>query len=411
MQTGNPDYDLSSDWIDYPSIGAAGPDELMPIVFAVLDTVSLTRDMLDLALRSTVSLTTHGDLAEKIVAMRQVLREELTTQNLDGLIVPFEPGTYNVEATVIENLLFGNARTPALLAGAITANPYFRAVLDKHGLNDRLFAMGIEVARNAIELFSDLPPDHPFFQQLTFMNADDIPAYQILMQKLDSSSAVVTESDRASMIRLSFDYIEPRHRFGLLTDELMAEIVECRAEFHDGLPDDMKDAIELYDPHRYIVSGTLLDNMLFGRISQKYRDGADRIYAAVAKLLPTLGLYETVLAIGLDFHVGAGGKRLTPVQRQKLSLARALIRRSDYYLFNRPLSALDSRLQVQILQNVLTCLRADGRSPGIAWVVSNASLARHFDRIAVLDRGVLAEEGSYDDLVKRNGIFKEMISA
>jgi putative ABC transport system ATP-binding protein len=411
LRAGNPDYDLNSDWIDYASIGVTGPDGLLPAVFAALDAVALTKDILDLALNTAVDPAAYADLAAKIVAMRKILREELVTQDLQGLIVPFEPGAYNVEATVIENLLFGNARTPALMAGAITTNAYFRKILDDQKLADKLFAMGIEVARNAIELFSDLPADHPFFQQLTFMTADDIPAYQMLLQKLDSSTAVVSEADRADMIRLSFNYIEPRHRFGLLSPELMAEIVAFRTVFHDGLPEDLRDAIELYDPDQYIVSGTLLDNMLFGRISQKYRDGADRIYAAVAGLLPKLGIYETVQSVGLTFHVGAGGKRLSSAQRQKLSLARALIRRTDYYIFNRPLSALDARLQVQIMQNALEQLRADGRSPGIAWVVSNIGMARHFDRIAVFDRGALAEDGAYDELIKKNGIFKEMISA
>ncbi len=411
LQTGNPDYDLNCDWIDYAGIGASGPEGLLPAVFRILDIVLMTKDVLDLALRSSVDPSAHPGLPEKIISMRRLLREELTTRSLNGLIVPFEPGAYNLEATLIENLLFGNARTSALMAGAISTNVYFRAVLENQGLVDKLFAMGLEIARNTVELFSDLPSDHPFFQQLTFMTADDIPFYQMLLQRLDTSGAAASETDRADMIRLSFDYIEPRHRFGLLTPELMAEMVAFRRVFHDGLPEDLRNAIELYDPDQYIASGTLLDNMLFGRMSQKYRDGADQIYAVVAGLLPRLGIYETVLAVGLDFHVGAGGKRLTSAQRHKLSLARALIRRSDYYLFNRPLAALDAKLQMQILQNVLALLCADGRSPGIAWVISNTDMARHFDRIAVFERGVLAEEGTYDDLVQKNGIFKEMISA
>lgn len=213
------------------------------------------------------------------------------------------------------------------------------------------------------------------------------------------------------MIRLSFDYIEPRHRFGLLTTDLMAAIVAFRAAFLDALPDDLRQGIEPYDPDRYIASSTLLDNMLFGRISQKYRDGSDRIYAAVAELLPKLGLYDRVLALGLDYHLGAGGKRLTTAQRQKLSLARALIRRSQFYIFNCPLSALDGRLQQQILTNALGFLRAEGRAPGIAWVVSNPKMAQSFDWVAVFSQGSLVDDGSYDDLAGKNGIFKELISA
>ncbi len=414
---GNPDYDLNSDWIDYASGGVTGAGDLMPAVLTVLDTVGVTRDLLDLALRSSMDPAANAaqnhedDLAHRIVAMRKALREELVAQDLAGVIVPFEPGAYNPEATVIENLLFGNARTAALMPDAIATNSYFRQALTTQGLEDTLFDTGVAVARNAIELFSDLPPGHPFFQQLTFMNADDIPEYQKLLQKIDRSPASVTEDDRARLIRLSFDYIEPRHRFGLMSPELMDGIVAFRRTFHDGLPATLRDAIELYDPEKYMVSGTLLDNMLFGRISQKYRDGAERIYSAVGKLLKPLGMYETVLAVGLDYHVGAGGKRLSAAQRQKLGMARALLRQSDYYIFNRPLSAVDSRQQMQILQSTLAHLHRDDRRPGIVWVVSNIAMAKHFDRIAVFDRGVLTEEGEYDDLSKKNGIFKDMITA
>ncbi len=410
-RAGNPDLDIAADWIDVTGFGAAGHDGLMADMFAALEAVSLTRDMLDLALRSNVNLAAYGDLAAKTVAMRRQLREELVAQGLDGLIVPFEPGTYNAEATVIENLLFGNARGATLAAGAISTNTTFRAVLERRGLRDTLFAMGTEIARNAIELFADLPPDHPFFQQLSFMKADDIPAYQMLLQKLDTGGQTLTEDERSLMIRLSFDYIEPRYRFGLLTPELMTEIVDFRADFHGNLPPDLKDAIEMYDPDQYMTSGSLLDNMLFGRISQKYRDGADRIFATVAGLLRPLGLYDTVLMVGLDFHVGAGGKRLTSAQRQKFGLARAMIRQSDYYLFNKPLSALDARNQEQILTNVLAFLRRDGRRPGIVWVVSQNNMARVFDRVVVFDRGLLVEDGAHDALLQKNGIFKELLSA
>ncbi len=410
-RAGNPDLDMAAEWVDLAGYGAAGQDGLMAEVFAAIEAASLTRDMLDLALRSNVDPIAYADLAAKTVAMRQQLRDELVRQDLDDLIVPFEPGAYNPEATVIENLLFGNPRDSTLMAGAISTNAHFRAVLERRGMRDALFTMGTEIARNAIELFADLPPDHPFFQQLSFMTADDLPTYQMLLQKIDKGAQPPTEDEASLIIRLSFDYIEPRFRFGLLTPELMTEIVDFRADFHANLPADLKDGIEQFDPDRYMTSGSLLDNMLFGRISQKYRDGAERIFATVAGLLVPLGLHETVLKVGLDFHVGAGGKRLTSAQRQKFSLVRALIRKSDFYLFNRPLSAIDARSQEMILKNVLTHLRRDGRVPGIVWVVSQNAMARAFDRVAVFDRGRLVEDGEYDELLKKNGIFKEMLSA
>ena len=88
-----------------------------------------------------------------------------------------------------------------------------------------------------------------------------------------------------------------------------------------------------------------------------------------------------------------------------------MIRRSDYYLFNRPLSALDTRTQEQVLIAALKYLRKEGRTPAVAWVISNAKFAQLFDRVAVFERGKLVEDGSHAELLQKNGIFKELMSA
>jgi len=409
---GNPDYDVNSDWIDYDAAGVNGPDELFTCVRAVLDAVNLSQGILDLALRSAFDPALHEELAAKIVEMRLALREELKQANLDGMIASFEPGAYNIDATVGENLLFGTATGPTLKGRAIGQNAYFRSVVSHTGLDKILYDMGYEIAENAIDLFSDLPPDHPFFQQLTFMTADDIPEYQLLLQKLKGRSFEdATSNDRYKIIKLSFAYIEPRHRFGLLNDELMAKIVETRQQFHDGLPKSLEEAIERYDPDRYMASASLMDNILFGRISHRHADGPERIRTTVRDLLHSHGLYEQVLAVGLEFDVGAGGKRLSTVQRQKLNLARALMRHSDYYIFNRPLPALDHRAQDEIVRSVIKLLQPDGKGPAIVWVLSNTALTGLFDRVITFEGGVLADDESNATLDKKDDSVQQLISS
>ncbi|MBL0373648.1 ATP-binding cassette domain-containing protein [Rhizobium sp. KVB221] len=408
---GNPDYDVNSDWIDYAAAGATGPESISVAIAEALDAVLLAKDILDLAMRSIVNPAEHQDLVERIVEIRHALRTELDEENLSSLVVSFEPGAYNTEATVGENLLFGTATGPQLMGRAIGSNQYFLSVMRRTGLDRILYEMGLEIAENAVNLFGDLPPDHPFFQQLTFMTADDLPQYQLLLQKLKGKRLEdVAPDDLVSIIRLSFLYIEPRHRFGLLTDELMAKIVAVRQEFHEGLPADLSDAIERYDPERYMTAATLLDNVLLGKISHKHPDGSERIRSIIRKLLFSLGLYESVLSIGLEFNVGAGGRRLTSVQRQKLNLARAIIRRSALYVFNRPLASLDLRIQDQILRNVLELLRKNVDAPTILWVLSNSSMSELFDRVVVFDKGKLVEDGTHAALIESNGIFRELVS-
>jgi putative ABC transport system ATP-binding protein len=271
--------------------------------------------------------------------------------------------------------------------------------------------MGLEIAENTVELFNDLPPDHPFFQQLTFMTADDIPDYQALLQKLGGRNfESATPEERAAIIRLSFSYIEPRHRFGLLTRELMDKIVEARTEFHKHIPADLNAVIERYDPERFTASATLMDNVLFGRIAHQQADAPEQIHVIMRDLFDRLGLQDSVLSIGLDFDVGSGGKRLTNVQRQKLNLARSLLKRADYLIFNRPLVALDHRIQDQIVRTVLADIQNSDHKPAIIWVLSNVGLAEQFERILVFQGGSLAESGTSSELLQHDGMFKELLS-
>lgn len=408
---GNPDFDLNSDWIDYAAAGATGPKDLFAAIRPILDAVVLSKDVLDLGLRTSADPDRHPQLFGRIMELRNALRARLEDESLQGLIVSFEPGTYNREATVGENLLFGAAKGPALATRALAADPYFSSVLRDADLDEALYDMGLEIAEQAIELFSDLPPDHPFFQQLAFMSAEEIPAYEQLIQRLagrDYSS--VSEADRAAIIGLSFSYIEPRHRFGLLSNELMAKVVNARELFYANLPEALQDSIEPYDPERYTPSASVMDNVLFGRIAHNHPEGPERIRAIVYSILGELGLYDDVLDVGLGFDVGVGGRRLTAAQRQKLEVARVLLKRADFMVFNRPLSALDQRQQEQILCNVLKEAGRDGRQPAIVWVLANAAMARHFERIMVFHTSELVEDGTHATLAERSDIFKELLS-
>jgi putative ABC transport system ATP-binding protein len=410
-RAGNPALSLDSDWVDYSAAGATGPDDLYSVIRPVLDSVLMSQDILDMALRSTVDTETHKDLTERIVELRHALIDRLKEQDLDGLVVPFEFTAYNTQATVGENLLFGTLKRPLMTNRRLAAHPYFIKLFQDSGLNAELYEMGLEIAENTVELFNDLPPDHPFFQQLTFMTADDIPDYQALLQKLGGRNFdSATPEERAAIIRLSFSYIEPRHRFGLLTKELMDKIVQARTEFHKHIPADLNAVIERYDPERFTASATLMDNVLFGRIAHQQADAPEQIHVIMRDLFDRLGLQDSVLSIGLDFDVGSGGKRLTNVQRQKLNLARALLKRADYLIFNRPLVALDHRIQDQIVRTVLTDIQKSDHAPAIIWVLSNVNLAEQFERILVFHGGTLAESGTSKDLLQQDGMFKELLS-
>jgi putative ABC transport system ATP-binding protein len=409
-KSGNSEIDFDSDWIDYESVGATGPENMFAAILPVLNAVLLSDDIFDLGLRSSTSQSRHPEVVSRIVAVRKAFRKRLESEELGSLVVPFESSTYNVEATVRENLFFGAVTGASLADGALAANSYILSVLKQSQLEEPLLTMGIEIASNVVELFQDLPPDHPFFQQLNFMTAEDIPDFQALLARIQSrGSAAVSIEERSRFIALSFAYIEPRQRFGILTPALMVGIVAARSTFRQSLPPDLANRIEPYDPEQFNTAASLMDNVLFGRIGHGHANAAEKIRGMVRTVLQELGLFSDLIGIGLEFNAGVGGKRLTTGQRQRLNLARAILKRPDFLILNQPLSALDLQTQKQIIVNVFERTPQAEPKPAIIWVVS-PGLSNMFDRIIVFDRGTQVGDGTYERLVADNSIFKGLLS-
>jgi putative ABC transport system ATP-binding protein len=412
-RAGNSIHNPEADWIDIrsTSVSRGGPDDLSRSIIGALDAVQLTSEVMELALHSYVDPKENSVLTERVVQMRFALREELAKAGIGNIVAHFDFSTYNKEATVRENLLFAASRQTSALEAEVVEGEYVFEVLKTANLFELLYTMGLTIADNVVEIFAGLPPEHPLFQQLEHITVDDIAYYQQFIQKRRRKPGIaVTESDRKAIVKLSLYYIEPRYRFGILTQQIMDQIVAARDLFYANLPAELRDRIERYDPHRYMGSATLRENILFGKLTHRSPDAPAKIRKIAARLTREMGLYDSFIDLGLSYDVGASGRRLTLVQRHKLSLARALIRRSSYYIFNKPLPGLDRRVQEEIVKNVLQFLQEQDNNPSVVWVLSNTSLSRLFHRVIVFDRGSVVEDGSYETLDMKSGIFRSLVA-
>ncbi|MFT7214402.1 MAG: putative ABC transport system ATP-binding protein, partial [Granulosicoccus sp.] len=157
---------------------------------------------------------------------------------------------------------------------------------------------------------------------------------------------------------------------------------------------ELKLGIEIYDSDNFLSSANLLDNIVFGKVDRKIKNGEQQLRDVVAPLLDQQPeLYNNIYSIGLDFNVGPSGRRLSAVQRQKLNLARAVMRRSDFYIFNKPISGLDQQQQGSIIKNILALFALEKRSPGIVWALASESNATYFQRKIKFTGKQISKEG------------------
>jgi ATP-binding cassette subfamily B protein len=161
---------------------------------------------------------------------------------------------------------------------------------------------------------------------------------------------------------------------------------------------DLRSSIGFVPQETFLFSATLAENIAFG-VEHASRDEIRRA-AEMAGLGPDLER----LPKGLDTVVGERGITLSGGQQQRTAIARALLRNPRILILDDALSSVDTMTEERIL-NQLSALMKDRTTILISHRVSTV---RHADRIYVLENGVIAEEGTHDELVGLGGYYADL---
>jgi ATP-binding cassette, subfamily B, bacterial len=149
-----------------------------------------------------------------------------------------------------------------------------------------------------------------------------------------------------------------------------------------------------------LFSGSIRENMQFVK-----PDATDEeIYDALQKS-SALGIMQSKDK-GLDTLLGEGGKKLSGGEKQRLSIARALLRKPRLLIFDEATSALDSLTEEQITATVREISSLQQQITIL--IAHRLSTIMHADTIFVLEKGRIVEQGSHDALVQRKGLYYAM---
>lgn len=406
--TGNSPFNIRHDWIDYESAGVKIHDELDARAIDVLQMVELGDDVYQFGLRSTLDPEEDQETASLILAARKRFFEKLETDpTLKNLVEAFEQDRYNTNATLGENLLFGTPVGTNFDMERLGDNSFVQKVIADANLTIEFLQIGYQVASLMVELFADLPPDHEFFQQYGFISSDELPEYQAILtrvnpEKIDKMRA----EDRLRFMSLPFKIIPARHRLGVISDEVQDKIVKARRQFVDHMPEELQNSIAFFNQDAYNAAANIQDNILFGKIAYGYAQASEKIGALLATVVAEMDLKRSIIKVGLNFSVGSAGSRLNENQRQKLCIARAILKKPDLLVINQATASLDKRSQQRLLENILN--EFEGR--GIIWSLEKPELSYLFDQILLINGGVIAENGNFDELQKRSEQFRMLVS-
>ena len=146
-----------------------------------------------------------------------------------------------------------------------------------------------------------------------------------------------------------------------------------------------------------LFSGSIFDNIVISAPTLKLQDAWDAAEIA--------GIADDIrdMPMGMNTMLQEGGGTISGGQRQRLMIARAIAPKPRILIFDEATSALDNITQKKVSEALdkMKCTRIV--------IAHRLSTIRHCDRILVIDNGRIAEDGTYEELIEKNGIFAELV--
>jgi subfamily B ATP-binding cassette protein MsbA len=164
---------------------------------------------------------------------------------------------------------------------------------------------------------------------------------------------------------------------------------------------DVRKQIAFVSQDVILFNDTIAANVAYGASGQ---EGIDRGRVMEALEAANLGALIKELPEGIDSLIGDNGNRLSGGQRQRLAIARAIYKDAPILILDEATSALDSESERQV-QDALDRLMA-GRTTLV--IAHRLSTIEHADRIVVLEHGQIVENGSHEDLIKKDGLYANL---
>jgi len=371
----------------------------------VLQQSGIFVDVLRFGLNARLNDREHQGLISQVIRLRKKFLGEFADE-LKEYIEHYEEKKFLLYSSIAENLMFGVPLRESFDEKRLPDNKFFKNFIESAGLKKPLLQLGLELAGQALNILGDLPPSALFAgQMLIEMEELDDCRRSVASAGKKGLDALAPE-DRRMLLRLSLRYSPGQHKLVDLPPHFKEKLLQTRRRFKDAVAAEAPDAFAFYDRSEYISSRSILTNIFFGNIKTDSSRVQDQINQSINHLLIEEEILEKIMALGMQHRVGSKGENLSGGQRQKLAIARILLKEPKIMVMDEATSGLDNESQARI-QNLLET-HWKGKSTLIA-VVHRLDIIRNYDRIAVMKAGKIIEMGAYEELMDQHGVLRELV--
>jgi ABC-type multidrug transport system fused ATPase/permease subunit len=385
--------------------GNKGLPDLDRIV-EVIQQVGLFPDILRFAVQATIDPNENSALITRILSMRRSFRERFG--EMHGTDIEFfDPDIYLEFGTVAQNIIFGE------LADGASKDIYgsswhrFLSFLDREQLTGPLIEFGAVIVLETVPILQYAAKTSEIFAESPISAQDFERCVEVAATLRTWGTARLPADSREFLCQLALGFIPGKHKTVVMPKSLRAGILKARADLPAFLEEAWQRELQRYDLEQYAKLHSIRDNILFGQLKGQRAGIVELINQNLVQLLIEEGVLEQVIEQGLNFQVGSMGENLSGGQRQKIALARVLLRQPAIYILDEATSALDNASQAR-MQNLLEILR--GRHT-ILSVVHRLDTIKNYDRVLVMKAGKIVESGAYQELMAAKGVLYGLVKS
>lgn len=367
-----------------------------------LQQTGLFMDVLGFGLAAGLDPETHQHLHKAVLDVRAEYLRQCAEERRQDIEI-YDKDRFLQHSSVAQNLLFGSVRDSRFSKKALPGNDLFNRFLRQSELLTPLIKLGARVGTRMMEIVQkqSMPS-----RAMPLSREEMTDLGRVMVKDPIGPPENLDADTRRKFLGLALRYIPAEHRLIDLPEELIDQLVTGRHRLMAILRKEAPDAVSFFRKDAYIPEISIQENIVFGRIISESVQVKEQINRQINRLLVEEQLLECIVGIGMDFQVGRGGENLSGGQRQKLALARAFLKKPSMLFLDEATASLDNQSQDRI-QQVLES-RWKGRNTVVA-VVHRLDIINNYDTIAVMDSGRIEEMGTYDELIKKEGLLYQLV--
>ena len=163
----------------------------------------------------------------------------------------------------------------------------------------------------------------------------------------------------------------------------------------------LRENISYVQQKAWLFSGSIADNLRYGNPNASDTELEHALEVAQASD------FVHSLSKGMNSYVAQGGTNFSGGQKQRLSIARALVKKPELYIFDDSFSALDFKTDAALRK----ALEKETSDVAVLIIAQRVSTIRHANQIIVLNEGKIAGKGTHDELMKNCAVYREIVNS